>query len=216
MRSCGKQPIVAGGTGQYLWALLEGWRVPRVPPDRALRSELQTLAAERGHAAVAAVLVEVDPASAGAIDPRNVRRMIRAIEVTKATGRPYSAWQVKDATRHDARIIGLRLSRDLLYRRIDARVDAMMAAGLVAEVEGLVASGYACDLPAMSGIGYRQICEYMRGECTLDAAIARIKTETHRLARTQHAWFRADDARITWLDADAPDLVSRATAIAGA
>jgi tRNA dimethylallyltransferase len=208
MRSRGKQPIVAGGTGQYIWALLEGWRVPRVPPDAALRAELEALAAERGADAVAGLLREVDPASAENIDARNTRRVIRAIEVTRATGRPFSAWQTRDAPQ-DTSIIGLRLARNELYRRIDARVDAMIESGLVAEVQ-VLSEEYGCDGSALSGIGYRQVCEHLRGECSLEEAIARIKTETHRLARMQHTWFRDDDPRIRWLSADAPDLLAQA------
>jgi tRNA dimethylallyltransferase len=209
-------PIVAGGTGQYVWALLEGWRVPRVPPNAALRAELEALAARDGAAAVAAELHRIDPASAGAIDAANVRRVIRAIEVTRATGRPFSEWRQRDEPAFHATIIGLRMERAALYARIDARIDAMLAAGLVDEVRRLDAGGYGCDLPAMSGIGYRQICEYLRGECTLAEAAARIKTETHRLARMQHTWFRDDDRRVTWLDALAPDLVAQAMSVLGA
>ena len=212
--SRGRLPIVAGGTGQYVWALIEGWRVPRVPPDAALRAELEALAAREGAAAVAAELRRIDPASADTIDTANVRRVIRAIEVTRATGRRFSEWRQRDEPACDATIIGLRMERSALYARIDARVDAMLAAGLVDEVRRLNAEGYGCDLPAMSGIGYRQICEHLRGESTLAEAAARIKTETHRLARMQHTWFRDEDPRITWLDALAPDLVAQALAVA--
>jgi len=211
--SRGKLPIVAGGTGQYLWALLEGWRVPRVPPDPALRAELEAIAETQGRDALTSMLREIDSASADAIDARNVRRVVRAIEVTRATGRPFSEWRKKDGPRYDVTIIGLRMERDALYRRIDQRVDAMLERGLVREVEQLVAGGYSCDEPAMSGIGYRQICEHLRGDCTVGEAAARMKTETHRLARMQHTWFRDDDARIHWLDAGAPDLVEQALEI---
>lgn len=212
----GLTPVVAGGTGQYVWALIEGWRVPRVPPDPALRAELQALAAREGAAAVVSVLRAEDPASADGIDPRNVRRIVRAIEVTRATGRPFSAWREKAGPpAEDVRIIGLDLPREALYARIDARVDAMLAAGLVDEVRGLIAAGYGCELPSMSGIGYRQICAHLRGEMRLDAAAAEIKTETHRLARMQHTWFRRDDPSIRWLDASAPDLNLSALAAAG-
>jgi len=205
-------PIIVGGTGQYAWALLEGWRVPRVAPNPELRAELEALAEREGPATIVAMLREVDPASAERIDPQNVRRLVRAIEVTRATGIAFSEWQRKSPPAAAATIIGLELGRDELYRRIDARVDAMIAAGLVAEVKGLLQRGYGRDLAAMDSIGYRQICEYLRGECTLDAAVERIKTETHRLARMQHTWFRRDDARVRWLDAAAPDLVERALA----
>ncbi len=213
IRSRGRLPIVAGGAGQYIWALLEGWRVPRVAPDHALRAELEAVAETQGPDALASMLRAVDPASANAIDARNVRRVIRAIEVTRATGRPFSSWRKKDAPRHNVTTIGLRMERDALYRRIDERVDSMMDRGFAREVERLIAEGYGCDASAMSGIGYRQICEHLRGECTLDGAVVRMKTETHRLARMQHTWFRENDERIHWLDADAPDLVEQALKI---
>jgi tRNA dimethylallyltransferase len=204
----GRRAIVAGGTGQYIWALLEGWRVPRVAPDPELRRRLETLADTEGAAAVVEELRAVDPASASAIDARNVRRVIRAIEVSRATGKPFSEWREKGPPR-PATIIGLALPRRDLHRRIDARIDGMMAAGLVGEVRGLTAAGYGCDLPAMSGIGYGEICEHLSGACSLDDAVRRIKTQTHRLARMQHTWFSPDDARITWLRADDPTLVQR-------
>ena len=210
----GRLPIVAGGTGQYVWALLEGWRVPRVPPDRALRAGLEERARHEGAAALLEDLRAIDPESARTIDPNNARRIIRAIEVTRATGRPFSEWRKKDAPSFESRIIGLRMEREALYRRIDQRVDGMMAAGLVEEVQRLNAAGYGCDLAPLASIGYREVCAHLRGELTLAEAAARIKTETHRLARMQHTWFREDDPRIAWLDADAVDVVERAIAVA--
>jgi tRNA dimethylallyltransferase len=207
-------PIVVGGTGQYVWALLEGWRVPRVPPDRALRAELEERARRDGVASLLDELRAIDAGALSIIDVANPRRIIRAIEVTRATGRPYSEWRRRDAPSFDARIIGLRMERPALYRRIDERVDAMLAAGLADEVRRLNAAGYGCDLPSMASIGYREVCAHLRGEMTLEQAAARIKTETHRLARMQHTWFRADDARIAWLEAGWPSLVDRAVAVA--
>jgi len=207
-------PIVAGGSGQYVWALLEGWRVPRVPPDRALRARLEAAASERGVVPLLDELRQLDPAYAATVDRNNARRIIRAIEVTRATGRPYSSWRTRSAPDFDATIIGLSLPRDALHRRIDARVDGMIDAGLVDEVRGLIAAGYGCTLPSMSGIGYRQVCEHLAGERSLADAVARIKTETHRLARVQHTWFRPDDARIAWLDALDGELAVRARAAA--
>ena len=211
--SRGKTPVVAGGTGQYVWSLLEGWRVPRVPPDRALRRELEARAEREGTAALVEELRAIDPSSALAIDARNVRRLIRAIEVTRVTGRPFSEWRRRDTPAFGATIIGLRMERAALYRRIDARVDGMVERGLVEEVRGLTAAGYGCDLPPMRSIGYAEVCAHLRREMTLEAAVARIKTEAHRLARMQHTWFRVDDPRIRWLDSDAPDLMERALAI---
>lgn len=210
--SRGKLPIVAGGTGQYVWALLEGWRVPRVPPDHALRASLEGIAATDGTGALAAVLAREDPVSASQIDARNLRRVIRAIEVTRASGRRFSEWQEKDGPpAADLRIVGLALTREDLYPRIDDRVDAMLAAGLVDEVSTL-RERYGCGAPPMSGIGYRQVCDALEGRCSLEDAAARIKTETHRLARMQHTWFRRDDPRIAWLDAASPRLLEDALA----
>jgi len=107
-------------------------------------------------------------------------------------------------------ILGLACPREELYRRIDARVDAMIAAGLVEEVRGLIERGYGCGLPAMSGIGYRQVCQHLAGELSLDEAAARMKTESHRLARMQDNWFRRGDPRIHWIDASAGDPAAEA------
>ena len=194
----GRIPVVVGGTGQYVWALLEGWRVPRVPPQEALRRELEARPPEE----LLAELQRIDPESQAFIDPRNVRRVIRALEVYHATGKPLSHWRTKDAPRFESLVIGLRMAREALYERIDARVEAMMAAGFREEVRALVNRGYGCELPSMSGIGYRELCAHMRGEMTLDEAVARTKTGTHRLARHQNSWFKAGDERIRWIEAD--------------
>lgn len=194
----GHVPVVVGGTGQYVWALIEGWRVPEVPPQEDLRREMESRAPED----LLAELARIDPASEEYIQPQNVRRVIRALEVYHATGKPFSYWRTKDAPNFDALLLGTRLSREALYARIDTRVGAMIEAGFLDEVRGLRDRGYSCDLPAMSGIGYRELCEHLGGELSLDAAIERTKTGTHRLARHQNAWFKASDKRIHWLDAN--------------
>lgn len=206
--------ILVGGTGQYVWALLEGWRVPRVPPDRALRRELEERARREGAEALARELAVVDPEAARRIDRRNVRRLVRALEVYRLTGRPVSEWQARTPPDFQPFLIGLWCERKELYRRIDARVDAMLAAGLVAEVQGLLERGYGPDLPSMSGIGYRQVCEHLAGVLSLEEAAAGIKTETHRLARRQHTWFRRDDRRIRWLDVTAGEPFAKALTLA--
>ncbi len=195
--SRGRQPLLAGGTGQYVWALLEGWRVPRVPPQDGLRRAL----AERPPESLLAELRRADPEAERYIDPRNVRRVIRALEVRHATGRPFSYWRTKEPPEFESLVIGLRLPRDELYARIDRRVEAMVAAGLEDEVRRLLARGYSPELPSMSGIGYREMCEYIAGETSLPAAVSRIKTGTHRLARHQNSWFKASDPRIHWIAA---------------
>lgn len=195
--SRGKQPVLVGGTGQYVWALLEGWRVPRVPPDRELRAELESRPPEE----LLAELRRLDPEAETYIDTRNVRRVVRALEVQAATGKPFSYWRTKEPPEFEPLIIGLSMPRDDLYRRIDARVDAMFESGFVDEVKRLLAMGYPRDLPSMSGIGYKEIAEHLAGERDLASAIEGTKTGTHRLARHQNAWFKQADERIYWVQA---------------
>jgi tRNA dimethylallyltransferase len=195
--SRGKLPLVVGGTGQYVWALLEGWRVPRVPPQPARRSELSRRPPEE----LLAELRRVDPEAERYIDPRNARRVIRALEVFEATGRPFTYWRTKQPPAFEWLIIGLRLPREELHRRIGERVDRMMEAGLLDEVRGLLEMGYSCGLPSMSGIGYKEMCEHLSGEIDLRTAVERTKISTHRFARRQNAWFKAGDERIRWIDA---------------
>lgn len=204
----GKQPILVGGTGQYVWALLEGWRVPRVPPDQALRDELESRPADD----LLQELRRVDPEAEAFIDPRNVRRVVRALEVQAATGKPFSYWRTKEPPDFEPFILGLHFPRDELYRRIDVRVDAIFAAGFVDEVRRLLAMGYSRDLPSMSGIGYKEVAEHLAGERELASAIESTKTATHRLARHQHAWFKQTDDRIQWLAPGVSDQEARQAA----
>ena len=194
----GRLPILVGGTGQYVMAVVDGWGIPEVAPQPALRAALEAL----GGAEAARWLAALDPTAAARIDPRNVRRVVRALEVTLVTGRRISDLQRKTPPPYHTHIIGLTRGRDSLYARIDTRVDAMMAAGLLDEVRRLREAGFAAE-PALSGLGYRQLLAYLDGALTLDDAVTRIKFETHRFARQQATWFRADDPRITWFDLDA-------------
>jgi tRNA dimethylallyltransferase len=198
-------PLLVGGSGQYVRAVLEGWQIPAVPPDAQLRAALQREAEAAGIEAFHARLREVDPQAAGAIDPRNVRRVIRALEVYYKTGRPISELQRKRPPPYRILKVGLTLPRPLLYRRVDERVERMIEAGLVAEAEGLLHRGYDADLPAMSGLGYRQIAGYLRGETSLDRAVRQIKRETRRFARQQYVWFRLEDETIRWFDLSRDD-----------
>jgi len=195
----GKTAFLVGGSGLYVWALLEGWRIPPVPPDPALRRELEAKAQSEGSEALYEKLREIDPTAAERIDPRNVRRVIRALEVCQQ-GTLFSELQVKKPL-VDSVVIGLTTARDDLYKRIDTRVDSMIAKGLVAEVESLVARGYGFDLPSMSGLGYNQIGMYLQGKIDLPTAIQQIKFDTHSFARHQYNWFRLKDKRINWFEA---------------
>lgn len=202
----GRLPMLVGGTGQYVRAVIEGWTVPGVPPDVALREALEREAALLGHEALHARLASVDPLAAARIDARNVRRVIRALEVYEHTGKPISSLQRREPPAYNLLMLGLTLPRPALYARIDARVEAMLAQGLVDEVRWLRAQGYSDDLPSMSGLGYRQMAQHLRGEISLEEAVALIKRHTRRFVRQQYNWFRLSDERIRWLDADHLDL----------
>jgi len=193
-----KLPLLVGGSGLYIWSVLEGWGIPPVPPDPELRHSLEAKAAKVGRDELYHELIRVAPAAARRIDPHNVRRIIRALEVHGST--PFSQPQRKQVPPFKTLIVGLTTDRAELYRRIDSRVDEMLAQGLVAEVEKLVSMGYGFNLPAMSGIGYKQIGMFLRGELTLAVAVQQIKFETHRFVRHQYAWFQLKDDRINWFD----------------
>ena len=210
MTSRGRLPLVAGGTGQYVWALAEGWEVPRVPPDPDLRSSLEQTAAFDGGVSLYDRLREIDPDGAGALDGRNVRRVIRALEVHHATGRRPSDLRSSRAPRFNPLVIGLTMDRERLYQRIDDRVDGMMAEGFLEEVERLTAAGFPAGQGALGSPGYRELGMYLSGHTELAEAVRRTKTQTHRLVRRQYAWFKPGDPRIQWLDAEHPEAVSSA------
>ena len=195
-----KLPLLVGGSGLYVWAVLDGWRIPKVAPDLEFRHSLEEKVARIGKDELYHELAKVDPVAAQRIDPRNVRRTIRALEVYRGAKVPFSQLQYKATPPFNALIIGLTTDRVELYRRIDLRVDEMIKQGLVDEVKRLVDRGYSFNLPAMSGIGYKQIGMFLRGELTLPFAIQQIKFETHRLVRHQYSWFRLKDDRIKWFD----------------
>ncbi|MDQ6604486.1 MAG: tRNA (adenosine(37)-N6)-dimethylallyltransferase MiaA [Chloroflexota bacterium] len=205
-------PFLVGGTAQWTTALLDGWEPPSVAPDPQFRAVMEERARSEGIAPLLAELANDDPEAAARTGP-NLRRIIRALEVIRATGLPFSAQRRRSVQPyHDLRI-GLLLPRDVLHTRIDARVETMIAAGLVAEVRALLDAGYDPALPAMSGIGYRQVVEYLRGDTTLNILCERIKQATHRYARHQMTWLRRDTT-IIWLDAQNGDrLLTEATAV---
>jgi tRNA dimethylallyltransferase len=196
----GKLPLLVGGSGLYVWSLIEGWKIPHVPPDQKLRRQLETRAEQEGSQSLYQELQDIDHVAAAKINPSNMRRIIRALEIYYATGQPPSQLQRKEVPGFSVLIIGLTQKRSELYRRIDGRVDKMIRRGLVEEVEQLLKKGYRPSLPSMSGMGYKQIGQFLQGEMTLPEAIDKIKYETHRLARHQYAWFRFSDSRIHWFD----------------
>jgi tRNA dimethylallyltransferase len=203
----GRLPFLVGGTGQYIHAVTEGWNIPAVAPQEALRASLLAEAAQGGSAALHERLAALDPLAATRIDHRNVRRVIRALEVCLVTGHPISELQRKTPPPYRIFQIGVSRPRPDLFARVDARVDRMLADGLVPEVARLLAAGYGLDLPVMSGIGYRQIGQFLQGQLSLDQAVALIKKQTRRFIHQQGTWFRPDDPAIRWFD---PDQVSPA------
>ncbi len=186
----GRVPLLVGGTGQYLAAVLEGWQIPRVAPQPELRATLEREAAESGVDRLHSRLAAVDPIAAARIPATNVRRVVRAMEVYLLTGQPISAQQRREPPPYQIRAIWLTRPRDELYARADARVEAMIAAGLVDEVAGLLAAGYGWSLPALSSLGYIQFRPYFEGKASLAACIERLKFDTHAFIRRQAAWFR--------------------------
>ncbi|MEM7032444.1 MAG: tRNA (adenosine(37)-N6)-dimethylallyltransferase MiaA [Chloroflexota bacterium] len=193
-------PLLVGGTGQWVKAVVEGWGIPKVPPDPELRQKLEVEAARIGAEAFHTKLNEVDPVAASKIDYRNIRRVIRALEVFYKTGTPISTHQQKSPPPYQIQQVGLTMARDALYNRIDARIDRMMERGLLQEVEALLARGYGFNLPAMSGLGYRQFAPYFQADITLEEAIQNIKRDTRRFIRQQYNWFDLSDPSITWFD----------------
>jgi tRNA dimethylallyltransferase len=192
--------FLVGGSGLYVWSLVDGWQIPSVPPDHKLRRELEARAQQESSQTLYRELEKIDPAAAAKISPRNIRRIVRALEIYHTTGRRPSELQRKEAPGFSTLVIGLTCERSELYRKIDLRVDNMIKKGLIEEVEHLLEEGYSPSLPSMSGIGYKQIGQFVRGEMTLPEAIDKMKYETHRLARHQYAWFRLSDSRIHWFD----------------
>ena len=205
-------PLLVGGTGQYVWALLDGWNVPAVSPLPEFRARLEA-EAEAGRGAELHIrLAEVDPASADRIDSRNVRRVIRALEIVEATGAPVPPLEPRDPG-FDWRAIGLRWSREEVHRRADRRVRAMFEGGLLDEARGLV-ERHGRSFEALRSIGYREAVRVLDGELSIEEAIRRTEIETHRLIRMQATWFREDDSRIEWVPGD--DLARVAEAVVGA
>jgi tRNA dimethylallyltransferase len=198
---------LVGGTGQYVWSLLENWTVPEVAPDEELRARLRARAEAEGAATLHEQLAAVDPAAAEKIDFRNVRRVIRALEVFTVTGVPISQWQTRGEPGFGYLLFGIDVPLHELDRRIDLRVDAMFAGGIVDETRALLDAGLTSRDSAMASIGYAQAARHIAGECSLADAVDDTKRATRRLAREQLKWFRKDDARIRWVkEADAIEM----------
>ncbi|MCX6023581.1 MAG: tRNA (adenosine(37)-N6)-dimethylallyltransferase MiaA, partial [Chloroflexi bacterium] len=212
----GRLPFLVGGSGLYVQAVLRGRQAPPVPPDPPFREALEQRALAEGPEALHAELSALDPAAAARIHPHNLRRTIRALEVCRATGGRFSELGRADPPDFAVLTIGITTDRKELYRRIDQRVDDMLAAGWLDEVAALLAKGYTPDLRSFSGHGYRELTAYLRGEMSLDGAATRVKHLIHKFARSQPLWFRPDDPVIVWVDSLDPERFERAgTAVVG-
>lgn len=198
----GSIPMLVGGTGLYIQAVTEGFSFPEMDTDWAFRDEMHRLAEEQGPEAVHARLREVDPDLADKLHPNDLRRVIRGIEVFRQTGQTTTYFQnrAKEAPkRYDTIKVGLMRDRDELYERINHRVDLMMQMGLVDEVRALLAEGYASELIAMQGLGYKEIVGFLKGEYDLEEAVYRLKRDTRHFAKRQLTWFKRDE-EILWLN----------------
>ena len=202
----GKLPLLVGGTGQYVRAVTQGWKPPEVTPDARLRAELEKLKEQRGGTWLHERLQALDPPAAAAIDPRNIRRTIRALEVILSSGRRFSEQRTHGESPYRLITVGLLRPRPELYARIDARIEAMFAAGLVDEVRRLLGLGYGPDLPSMSAIGYRECVRIVRGKMTVEQAKAEMRRATRIYVRRQANWFKESDPLIRWFNAGDPEV----------
>lgn len=197
----GKLPFLAGGTGQYIRAVIEGWEMPAQAPDARIRKALEDWAGEIGANTLHRKLALLDPEAAEIIDPSNVRRTVRALEVIFWTGRRFSQQRRQKAPPYRVLIVGLTRPRTELYSRIDQRVDRMIQDGLIEETQTLLKAGYSPDLPALSAIGYREIIHYLFNQIPLEEAILLIKRKTRNFVRRQANWFKPDAPNIRWFAA---------------
>jgi tRNA dimethylallyltransferase len=200
----GKLPVLVGGTGQYVRAVTEGWTPPEVAPDARLREVLEKMASERGEDGIHwlhAKLAILDPDAAAKIDPRNLRRTVRALEVILSTGRLFSRQTGKSGSAYGSLTVGLNRPRAELYQRIDQRIDLMFQNDFLDEVARLYEKGYGPELPSMSAIGYREAGAVLRGEMSVEEAIIQMRRLTRMYVRRQANWFKPDDPEIQWFDA---------------
>jgi tRNA dimethylallyltransferase len=194
-------PFLVGGTGQYIHAVIEAWQVPAVEPQPAMRQALERWAQQITAEGLHARLAVLDPEAATRIDPRNLRRTVRALEVILSTGRPFSGQRKRmPSPSYRTLTLGLNRPRQELYARIDARIQAMLDAGLVDEVRNLLNRGYSPELPPLSAIGYQEIANYLLGKTSLDEAVAQMKRKTRIYVRRQSNWFKRDDTDILWFE----------------
>ena len=198
----GRLPMLVGGTGQFIRAVMDDWQPPEQAPDERMRTVLETWGRQIGPAEIHRRLALIDPQAAARIDANNLRRTVRALEVIFKTGVRFSEQRRQNPSPYTCLQIGLIRSREELYARIDERIDLMLKNGLIEEVRGLMEAGYSLSLPSMSAIGYREVGQYIRGEITLEEAAIQMKRLTRQFVRRQANWFIENDPDIHWYEAN--------------
>lgn len=191
----GAVPILAGGTGLYMSAIIDGYDIPRVPPNKELRQELEKIAQEKGADYLHSQLKELNPEAAANIHPNNIRYVVRAIEVEKS---PKKTTPKTKKLKFDTYLVGIKRPREELYNRINKRVDIQVEKGLIQEVKNLLDKGYDEKLPALSSLGVKEIIPYIKGESTLEECLNTLKQNTRHYAKRQMTWFRRYD-NVEWL-----------------
>jgi len=202
INSRGKIPILVGGTGQYIRAVTEGWKIPKQIPDKKIRDALINWANQIGSEQLHKRLAVIDPEAAKNIDHRNMRRTIRALEVIFLTGSRFSEQRKKLPVSYDLLTLGIAMPRSELYARIDARIDQMILDGFIEEVKHLLSQGFRAQLLKIGPIGYQEITRFLDGEITLEDAILLIRRKTRLFVRRQANWFKPDGPEIKWFQYD--------------
>lgn len=205
----GRLPFIVGGTGLYVESVCYGFQFSEGGADEAFRQEQIRYAEKHGAEALHQRLAEIDPESAGKLHPNDLRRVVRALEVFHLTGIPLSAQlasQKKESPYHLC-LIGLTMDRQMLYKRIEERIDQMLDEGLVDEVAALLGRGYGPSLVSMQGLGYKEIVSYLQGQCSYEEAVELLKRDTRRFAKRQLSWFRHMQD-IEWVDVTNPENFS--------
>ncbi len=193
----GKIPIVCGGTGLYIRTIVDNLKIPEIPPNPKLRAKIEKEIDKKGLPSVYQKLLKLDPKAKEFIDPKNPRRIIRALEVCLLAKKPFSELRQKDEPLFEVLQVGINIPKEKLYKRINKRVDAQIKAGLLKEVRRL-AKKYSWKLPSMSGLGYKEFKNYFVGKESLESAVETLKKNTRDYAKRQITWFKKDK-RIQWI-----------------
>jgi tRNA dimethylallyltransferase len=208
----GHLPFLVGGTGQYIQAVIQGWDLPPKLPDFVFRQALEEWVLEIGKQGLYDRLKVLDPEAANFIDPSNLRRVVRAMEVILQSGKRFSDQRRKIESPYSLLLIGLKRPRVELYQRVDERIAKMIEQGFADEVRVLLSKGYSIDLPMMSAIGYREMVAYIQGKMSLEEAVVQMKRLTRQFVRRQANWFKDSDPTINWFSMDG-EVVSKIEAL---